>query len=440
MEHHTKPSAAGRRGPASPPLPEEYFCPLPSPDPVPPGVICRTGRRRVTAGALLVLAGLTAAGAMVVSTCTLCYAVAPEGSPPLAFVSRAETYTQAVCQVEEQVSAILEDDYAYEQPAQVSLTIAPRERVQTSQELADSLMETVEQVRSAWVLTVDGSPAGACADRESIDRALAQAETHYATADATAVTCLSQVAVTEDYLPAEEPLLTADDLTDLLLEAGENGPLLQVETVEETTYTQLLPAPVQEEETADLILGQRATLAEGSDGQEVRTDRVTYRCGVEVARENLAAETCVAPVPTRVGVGTAQGAEAAQGRFLWPVTGRITSPFGPRYLFGTYGFHTGIDIANAAGMPLQASAAGTVRFAGAKGSYGNLVQVDHGNGFVTYYAHCAQLLVEEGEAVEQGQPVALLGSTGRSTGPHCHFEIRWQEEPIDPALCLPELS
>lgn len=431
MDHHTT---------SIPPLPEEYFCPLPPLDPGLPRAVRRAGPRRVTAGVLLVLAGLTAAGAVAVSTCTLCYAVSPEGAPPLAFVSRAESYAQAVSQVEAQVSAILEDDYAYEAATEVSLTIAPRERVQTSQELADSLMETVEQVQAAWVLTVDGTAAGACADQETIQQALAQAETHYATADTITLTCLSQVEVTENYRPAEETLLSAEDLTAVLLGEGENGPLLDVETVEEITYTQVLPAPVQEEESADLILGQRETLVQGTDGQEVRTDRVTRRCGVETGRENLAAEVSVQPVATVVQVGTAQGAEAARGRFLWPVTGRITSPFGPRTLFGTYGFHTGLDIANTAGTPLQAAAAGTVRFAGTKGTYGNLVQVDHGNGFVTYYAHCAQLLVQEGETVEQGQTVALLGSTGRSTGPHCHFEIRWQEEPIDPALCLPELS
>jgi murein DD-endopeptidase MepM/ murein hydrolase activator NlpD len=65
-----------------------------------------------------------------------------------------------------------------------------------------------------------------------------------------------------------------------------------------------------------------------------------------------------------------------------------------------------------------------------------LVIVDHQTGYLTYYAHCSQLLVQAGDQVAQGQTIALVGSTGRSTGPHCHYEIRWQEEPLDPALCL----
>ena len=76
-------------------------------------------------------------------------------------------------------------------------------------------------------------------------------------------------------------------------------------------------------------------------------------------------------------------------------------------------------------------------WSGAKGTYGNLLILDHGNGFATYYAHCSQLLVEEGDTVKQGEKIALMGSTGRSTGPHLHFEVRWQNEPVDPQQRLP---
>ena len=71
-------------------------------------------------------------------------------------------------------------------------------------------------------------------------------------------------------------------------------------------------------------------------------------------------------------------------------------------------------------------------FSGEKGTYGNLVILSHGNGFLTYYAHCSKLLVQVGDSVTQGQPIAAVGSTGRSTGPHCHFEVRYQNNPIDP--------
>lgn len=123
--------------------------------------------------------------------------------------------------------------------------------------------------------------------------------------------------------------------------------------------------------------------------------------------------------------------------FQWPCQGTVTSPFGTRHIFGADDFHRGTDIAAPLGTEILAAAPGTVCFAGEKGSYGNLIQVDHGSGYVTRYAHCSAFLAQEGDWVDQGQPVALVGSTGRSTGPHCHFEIRRDGEPVDAETLLP---
>ena len=106
--------------------------------------------------------------------------------------------------------------------------------------------------------------------------------------------------------------------------------------------------------------------------------------------------------------------------FARPVKGIITSRFGARW--GT--IHTGTDIGAPMGTPIYAAASGTVLFSGWKGTYGKLVVVSHGNGVQTYYAHCSTLLVSKGDTVTVGQQIAKVGSTGRSTGPHLHFEIR----------------
>lgn len=103
-----------------------------------------------------------------------------------------------------------------------------------------------------------------------------------------------------------------------------------------------------------------------------------------------------------------------------PVTGTITSRFGSR----RSGTHTGLDIANSKGTPIQAAATGTVIYAGYKGSYGNMVIIAHTSSVQTYYAHCSKILVTEGQTVNQGETIALVGSTGNSTGPHLHLEIR----------------
>ena len=103
-----------------------------------------------------------------------------------------------------------------------------------------------------------------------------------------------------------------------------------------------------------------------------------------------------------------------------PVSGTITSRFGRR----SRGTHTGLDIATRKGTPIVAAASGIVTFAGSKGSYGNLVVVDHGNGVQTYYAHCNTINCSAGQTVSQGQQISTIGSTGNSTGPHLHLEIR----------------
>ena len=105
-----------------------------------------------------------------------------------------------------------------------------------------------------------------------------------------------------------------------------------------------------------------------------------------------------------------------------------TSRFGSRSL----GYHTGLDIAEPTGTPIYACNSGTVTYAGRNGSYGNLVIISHGNGVETYYAHCSRLLVSEGEQVEKQQKIAEVGSTGRSTGPHLHLEIRLNGEILNP--------
>lgn len=119
---------------------------------------------------------------------------------------------------------------------------------------------------------------------------------------------------------------------------------------------------------------------------------------------------------------------------IWPVEGEITSPFGER----EEGFHWGLDIAVPLETPVLAAAAGTVIEAGWKSEgYGYAVLIEHDSGRVTLYGHCSEVLVDAGEEVEQGETVALSGSTGRSTGPHLHFELRQGEDWLDPLEYLP---
>ncbi|MBE3519472.1 MAG: peptidoglycan DD-metalloendopeptidase family protein [Firmicutes bacterium] len=124
---------------------------------------------------------------------------------------------------------------------------------------------------------------------------------------------------------------------------------------------------------------------------------------------------------------------------IWPVQGTITSYFGNRIhpILGDARFHAGIDIAAGYGTPIRAAEDGRVLVARYEGGYGNYVVLDHGGGISTVYAHCQSLLVKVGQEVTRGQVIAKVGSTGLSTGPHLHFEVRVQGQPTNPLNYLP---
>ncbi|MGN0948062.1 MAG: murein hydrolase activator EnvC family protein [Megasphaera sp.] len=127
-------------------------------------------------------------------------------------------------------------------------------------------------------------------------------------------------------------------------------------------------------------------------------------------------------------------AAAGSGGMIWPVNGVVTSSYGYRThpIFGTTIYHSGIDIGVDYGTPVQAAAGGTVVEAAWISGYGYSVIIDHGNGLSTLYGHNQELAVSAGQQVSQGQVIAYAGSTGNSTGPHVHFEVRSSGEPVDP--------
>jgi len=126
------------------------------------------------------------------------------------------------------------------------------------------------------------------------------------------------------------------------------------------------------------------------------------------------------------------------GELIWPTTGRITSPFGYRVhpILKKRKYHSGIDIAAPRGTPIVAADSGVIIFSGNNGGYGKMISINHGNGISTVYAHCDVLLVSAEQKVSKGQRIALVGSTGLSTGPHLHFEVRKNGVPTNPLSYL----
>ena len=132
------------------------------------------------------------------------------------------------------------------------------------------------------------------------------------------------------------------------------------------------------------------------------------------------------------GMGSA--APSGSGAMIWPVSGSVTSEFGWRVhpITGTQKFHSGVDIGADYGVPIHAAQSGTVEYAGWVSGYGNTVIINHGGGITTLYGHNQSLAVSAGQSVSQGQVISYCGSTGNSTGPHCHFEVRQNGEPVSP--------
>jgi murein DD-endopeptidase MepM/ murein hydrolase activator NlpD len=170
---------------------------------------------------------------------------------------------------------------------------------------------------------------------------------------------------------------------------------------------------------------KRSALADSRETREEYLGEVNA-----LAAQSAALAAAIQAAQTGAGT-TGTGAPSAAG-LIWPVNGPVTSGFGLRW--GR--MHEGIDIAAPMGTPIWAAAAGTVIHSGWLGGYGYLVVVDHGNGLSTAYGHASALLVAVGQEVSQGETIALVGSTGHSTGPHLHFEVRVNGVAVDPLLYL----
>jgi murein DD-endopeptidase MepM/ murein hydrolase activator NlpD len=174
-------------------------------------------------------------------------------------------------------------------------------------------------------------------------------------------------------------------------------------------------------------LAAARTLKEGALA-DARASREEYLAEVNA----LAVESAALAARIRSAQTGSSGTGVSSSGLIWPVSGPVTSGFGMRW--GR--MHEGIDIAVPTGTAVHAAASGTVIHAGWLGGYGNLVVIDHGNGLATAYGHNSSIVVGVGQSVSQGDTIALSGSTGNSTGPHVHFEVRVNGAAVDPLLYL----
>lgn len=212
-------------------------------------------------------------------------------------------------------------------------------------------------------------------------------------------------------------------------------PVVSVKSTQTITYNESIAYDVKVEYSDSMYKNQSKITQQGAVGTSEVVADVIYIDGVEVERVEVSRTIVKEPVTEVKVVGTkTPPAKSATGSFRWPISGTITSRYG--YRWGSE-FHTGLDIAKASGSSIVAADGGTVTLARWNGNYGYCVIIDHGNGYSTLYAHCSKLLVSKGQKVAKGEKIALVGSTGRSTGPHLHFEVKRNGKTINPLSVLP---
>ncbi len=251
----------------------------------------------------------------------------------------------------------------------------------------------------------------------------------------------------ESWLVSGDPNQTAIRLAMLDFAAGSERDLLdELRTVQETMEENVRLGEDARLEADRLRGAFESALAELEDRRavqlEVRAELQNRIDGweAEVAARAASSEEISRLINDVIAQETnlAPGSPSLQG-FIMPTSGRIGSGFGPRVhpIFGSVRQHTGVDIGASMGNPIWSSKGGEVIFAGWKGGYGNTVLVVHEGGIVTLYAHMSVIHASVGDPVDEGEIIGEIGSTGFSTGPHLHFEVRVDGQPTDPVLFLP---
>ena len=422
-----------------------------------------------------------AAAAVVLSLYTLGTEVFYDGVD-LGVVSSGRAAVQTVAQLEDITRATVGDaDYTVDESLlETRLGVYSRRSMVSTETLLEELGDEVGLVEFANVLYVDGEKVVATTRSGALEDLLEQLKLGYETADTVNAYFVEDVDIRQEYVESSYVMnlgyiaeilnetkegevtytvtagdsyysiaakydMSVDDLMKLnagydpkILRVGDvltisNAvPYLTVVNVERQRYVQDVPYQVEYTDDASMYQGEYKVTSPGVYGKADMTANVTYINGEETEREVVASVTLSQPVTEQQLRGTKERPTwYPTGSFSWPCTGILTSRFGYRSLLGST-YHSGIDIGNSYGTSIYASDGGTVTYSGWMSGYGYLIIIDHGNGYQTYYGHNSSLVASLGQKVHKGQLIARMGSTGRSTGNHCHFGIKLNGTFVNP--------
>lgn len=409
------------------------------------------------------------------------------------YIQNEAVFEQAEAKLQQRMTYVVDDEVIDNIP-KFAVAVVPETELKTDLQLTDAIIQSSSQdIVKASGLSVDGVFYGAVKDGDVIQARLDTKLEEFKTANPTeAVRFTKNVSVETGFFVAKN-IKTTDEIIALIdkeeekdvfytVEAGDtpimiaakndiqldelvaynpdiltncqigkqvlvnkSQPFLPVSVIREETYEVDIPFQTEYTDSAKLYKGMTNITRKGVNGKRSVTASVEYVDGIEVSRTELSSNIIQEAVTQKITRGTGvfyadttpySGNVSASG-FIWPVSGSyISSAYGYR----GRSFHTGIDCAfrgNGYGKPIYAAAGGKVVYAGWGNSYGNLVKIDHGGGVQTWYAHSSKILVKVGQIVQQGEQIARVGSTGRSTGNHLHFEVRVNGVTKNPRNYLP---
>ncbi len=295
---------------------------------------------------------------------------------------------------------------------ETSAKLALKSSVVGGDEAIDSILAASPGLCRGYIASVNGTDLFTAESKEAVGAALDEYIAKYKINDTASLSASIDI---RSEIVREEEICDGSEITSLLEESGALTVMNTVDITEQQTITH------ETQQIADdtMYEGESIVETKGADGTLITINEQVYSNGQLLSAAVISSETKQAPVTEVVRVGT-KPRNALEDGLSYPLSGgRLSSNFGERW--GR--MHRGIDLATPMDTPVAAAAAGTVITAEYKESYGNLVQIDHGYGIVTSYAHLDSIAVAEGQKVVRGEVVAYSGNTGNSTGPHLHFEV-----------------
>ncbi|MFA9398158.1 MAG: peptidoglycan DD-metalloendopeptidase family protein [Clostridiaceae bacterium] len=302
---------------------------------------------------------------------------------------------------------------------------------------------TLEQTKDIILENIDGDAEGILIESDGVEIALAineqeandileNVKNYYIKSsgleDISSADIVNDITYKSDMVPLYKFRDKEKEVSSIIKSNEEDSPILLID-FSGVKSEEVEVKPSQVTTWSDkYVMGTSVVENEGKSGIKEVSSKVEMKNG-EIIDQVVVDENIIEEPETRViAIGTQNPIIAGVAFLTKPSRGGITSYYGSRW----GGFHKGVDIGSSYGSPIYAAMEGTITFAGWEGGYGYMVKINHGDGIETYYGHCSQLLVNAGDNVSKGEQIALVGSTGDSTGPHLHFEVRINGETVNP--------